>query len=95
MDCKVKAETLADLERNYHACECECALCRQEAAGMEKPYYTYTLVGEDLLKNPKHYVEHGAAKDVAEALRMMAAKYPVSRLVPYLLDGQTIDTVED
>jgi len=95
MDCKIKTETFADLEKNYHACECECALCRQEAAEMEKPYYTYALVGEDLLKNAQHYVEHGAAKDVAEALRMMAAKYPVSRLVPYLLDGQTIDTVED
>ncbi len=61
----------------------------------QKPYYSYTLVGEDLLKNAKHYVEQGVAKDVAEALRMMAAKYPVSRLVPYRLDGQTIDTVED
>ncbi len=61
----------------------------------QKPYFSYTLVGEDLAKNAKHYVEHGVAKDVAEALRMMAAKYPVSRLVPYLLDGQTIDTVED
>ncbi len=95
MDCKIKTETFADLERNYHACECKCALCRQEAAEMEKPYFTYTLVGEDLLKNAKHYVEQGVAKDVAEALRMMAAKYPVSRLVPYLLDGQTIATVED
>ncbi len=95
MECKIKTETFADLERNYHACECECALCRQEAPEMEKPYYTYTLVGEDLLTNAQHYVAHGAAKDVAEALRMMAAKYPVSRLVPYLLDGQTIETVED
>ncbi len=95
MECKIKTETLADLERNYHACECECALCRQEAAEMEKPYYTYTRVGEDLLKNAKHYVEQGVAKDVAEALRMMAAKYPISRLAAYLLDGQTIQTVED
>ena len=62
---------------------------------MEKPYLTYTLVGEDLLKNAEHYVEHGGAKDVAEAMHMMAAKYPVSRLAAYLLDGLTIDTVED
>ncbi len=62
---------------------------------METPYYTYTLVGEDLLKNAEHYVAHGAAKNLAEALSMMAKKYPVSRLAAYLLDGQTIETVED
>lgn len=93
MDCKIRARTFADLESNYHDCGCICELCRE--VEMEKPYFSYVLVGEDLLKNAKHYVEHGAAKDVAEALRMMAAKYPVSRLVPYLLDGQTIETVED
>ncbi len=93
MDCKIRHNSVADLASNYHDCGCSCESCRE--VEMEKPYLTYTLVGEDLLKNAEHYVEHGAAKDVAEALSMMAKKYPVSRLVPYLLDGLTFDTVED
>ncbi len=93
MDCKIRYHNVADLASNYHDCGCSCQLCRE--VEMEKPYFSYTLVGEDLAKNAKHYLEQGVAKDEAEALRMMAAKYPVSRLVPYLLDGHTFETVED
>jgi hypothetical protein len=39
MDCKIKTETFADLERNYHACECKCAYADRRRRKWRNPIF--------------------------------------------------------